>query len=67
MAASRERELIESYRKAILAALADVECALASGSRTADQESLQAASRGTGATMRCGSRKSAIAKASTIC
>ena len=38
VAASRERELIESYRKSILAALADVEGALASGSRTADQE-----------------------------
>jgi multidrug efflux system outer membrane protein len=41
VAASRERELIESYRKSILAALADVESALASGSRTADQELLQ--------------------------
>ncbi len=41
IAASRERELIESYRKAILTALADVESALASGSRTADQELLQ--------------------------
>jgi NodT family efflux transporter outer membrane factor (OMF) lipoprotein len=42
VAASRERELVESYRKSILAALADVESALASGSRTADQETLQA-------------------------
>ena len=41
VAASRERELIESYRKSILAALADVESALASGSRTADQQLLQ--------------------------
>ena len=41
VAASRERELIESYRRSILAALADVESALASGSRTADQEVLQ--------------------------
>ena len=41
VAASRERELIESYRKSILAALADVESALAAGSRTADQELLQ--------------------------
>jgi multidrug efflux system outer membrane protein len=41
LAQSRERELIESYRAAILAALADVESALASGSRTADQELLQ--------------------------
>jgi outer membrane protein TolC len=41
-AASRERELVENYRKSILAALADVEVALASGARTADQETLQA-------------------------
>jgi len=41
VAASRERELIESYRKSILAALADVESALAASSRTADQEVLQ--------------------------
>ena len=41
VAASRERELVESYGKAILAALADVESALASSSRTADQETLQ--------------------------
>jgi len=41
VAASRERELIESYRRSILAALADVESALASSSRTADQELLQ--------------------------
>lgn len=41
-ATSRERELVENYRKAVLAALADVEGALASGSRTADQEALQA-------------------------
>ena len=38
---SRERELVENYRKFILAALADVESALAAGSRTADQELLQ--------------------------
>ena len=42
VAASRERELVESYRKSILAALADVEGALAAGARTADQEALQA-------------------------
>jgi len=41
-AASRERELVENYRKSILAALADVEGALASAGRTADQEMLQA-------------------------
>ena len=41
VAASRERELVENYRRFILAALADVESALASGSRTADQELLQ--------------------------
>ena len=40
-AASRERELVENYRKSILAALADVEGALAAGSRAADQEALQ--------------------------
>lgn len=42
VAESRERELVEAYRRSILAALADVESALASGSRTADQEALQA-------------------------
>ena len=41
VAASRERELIESYRKSILAALADVESALAASSRSAEQELLQ--------------------------
>ncbi len=41
VAASRERELVENYRKFILAALADVESALAAGSRSADQEVLQ--------------------------
>ncbi len=41
-AAARERELVETYRKSILAALADVESALASVSRTAQQEALQA-------------------------
>jgi len=40
-AASRERELVENYRKFILAALADVESALAAGSRNAAQEVLQ--------------------------
>lgn len=42
VATSRERELVEAYRKSILAALADVEGVLAAGGRTADQESLQA-------------------------
>ena len=42
VATSSERELVEAYRKSILAALADVEGALAAGSRTADQEALQA-------------------------
>jgi NodT family efflux transporter outer membrane factor (OMF) lipoprotein len=42
VAASRERELVESYRRVILAALADVETALAAGGRAADQELLQA-------------------------
>jgi outer membrane protein TolC len=41
VAASRERELVENYRKSILAALADVESALAAGSRSVDQEVLQ--------------------------
>jgi outer membrane protein, multidrug efflux system len=41
LAASRERELIENYRRFILAALADVESALAAGSRSVDQEVLQ--------------------------
>src|SRR6185436_12929122 len=41
VATSRERELVENYRKAILAALADVEGALAAGSRASDQEVLQ--------------------------
>jgi len=41
VAASRERELVENYRKSILAALADVESALAAGGRAADQETLQ--------------------------
>src|SRR5450759_3431705 len=39
--ASRERELVENYRKAVLAALSDVESALAAGGRTAEQELLQ--------------------------
>jgi len=42
VADSRERELVEVYRKAVLAALADVEVALAASGRTADQELLQA-------------------------
>jgi len=41
LAASRERELVETYGKSILTALADVESALAANSRTADQELLQ--------------------------
>jgi NodT family efflux transporter outer membrane factor (OMF) lipoprotein len=41
VAAARERELVENYRRAVLAALADVESALAAGGRTADQEALQ--------------------------
>ena len=40
--AARERELVEGYRRSILAALADVEGALASVGRTSDQEMLQA-------------------------
>ena len=41
VAASLERELVENYRKAVLAALADVESALAAGGRMAEQELLQ--------------------------
>lgn len=41
VAASRERELVENYRKAVLVALAEVETALAAGGRTAEQELLQ--------------------------
>jgi len=41
VASSVERELVEIYRKAILAALADVESTLAASSRTADQALLQ--------------------------
>lgn len=41
VAASHERELVENYRKFILAALADVESALAAASRSVDQEVLQ--------------------------
>jgi multidrug efflux system outer membrane protein len=41
VAKSRERELVEAYRKAILAALSDVEGALAANGRTAEQEVLQ--------------------------
>jgi NodT family efflux transporter outer membrane factor (OMF) lipoprotein len=41
VAASHERELVESYRKFILAALADVENSLSAAARTAEQEQLQ--------------------------
>jgi NodT family efflux transporter outer membrane factor (OMF) lipoprotein len=41
VAASRERELVENYRKAVFSALADVESALAAGGRSAEQELLQ--------------------------
>jgi NodT family efflux transporter outer membrane factor (OMF) lipoprotein len=40
-AQSRERELVEGYRKAVHAALADVEGALAAAGRLATQEALQ--------------------------
>jgi len=43
VAASRERELVENYRKAVLAALVDVEISLAAGGRSAVQEQLQEA------------------------
>jgi len=42
LAESRERELVEVYRKAILAAFADVENALAAAGRLAQREALQA-------------------------
>lgn len=41
LAESRERELVETYRKAILASFADVESALAAASRLAQRETLQ--------------------------
>lgn len=41
LSASRERELVETYRAAILAALADVENALVAANRSLDQERLQ--------------------------
>ena len=41
LAESRERELVEGYRKAILASFADVETALAAASRLAQRETLQ--------------------------
>jgi len=41
VAESQERELVESYRKAILTALAEVEDALVAASRQAQQEALQ--------------------------
>lgn len=41
IAQSRQRELVEAYRKAVYAALADVEGALAAAGRLAAQEALQ--------------------------
>ena len=41
VSASMEREMVENYRKAILAGLADVESTLAASSRTAVQDALQ--------------------------
>jgi len=41
VASSHERELVENYRKAVLAALADVEGTLAAAGRTSEQELLQ--------------------------
>ena len=45
IATARQGELVESYRRAILAALADVENSLAAAARTADQEVLQQQAR----------------------
>jgi outer membrane protein TolC len=42
IAESRERELVESYRKAILSAFSDVETALAAATRLQQREVLQA-------------------------
>jgi NodT family efflux transporter outer membrane factor (OMF) lipoprotein len=42
IAGSRERELVEGYRKAILSAFADVESALAAARRLSEREALQA-------------------------
>jgi outer membrane protein TolC len=41
IAESRERELVETYRKAILSAFADVESALAAATRLQQREILQ--------------------------
>ena len=41
IAESRERELVESYRKAILSAFADVETSLAAATRLREREALQ--------------------------
>jgi NodT family efflux transporter outer membrane factor (OMF) lipoprotein len=41
VATSAERELVENYRRSILAALAEVDGALAAGGRTEDQETQQ--------------------------
>lgn len=41
LASSRERELVENYRRAILSALSDVESALVAASTTLEQERLQ--------------------------
>ena len=45
IAGSRERELVENYRRAILAALADVEDALVASDRSAEQQRLQIEAR----------------------
>ena len=65
LAESRERELVESYRKAILAALADVESALAAASRLAQREALQGAGAGRARAKRCGLPRCATARART--
>ena len=41
VSSSMEREMVENYRKAILAGLADVESTLAANQRTAEQDALQ--------------------------
>src|SRR5215470_12198360 len=67
VAESRERELVETYRKAILSAFADVEEALAGTSRLGQQEQLQEDVQTQAHRSRCSSRRSATRRAPTTC
>src|SRR5262249_48145321 len=67
VAESRERELVETYRKAILSAFADVEEALAGTTRLGQQEQLQADVQRRAHRSRCSSRRSATRRAPTTC